>query len=194
MTEHADTLIVNAHTFTMQGEGVGYLADGAVAVEGSRIAAVGSSAELTARFRAAETIDATGCAMLPGLIDAHVHTPEAILRGVAQDVGHWMQRALAPYVRHLTPEAALAGSKLNILEALRAGTTTFGDYTRPFPGWADFYAQVGVRARLTPTATAVLYSGIPRQTLRILNPLSAAAGRPAIIIASAFAQVWHGAA
>ncbi len=33
MTKHADTLIVNAHTFTMQGEGVGYVAGGAVAVD-----------------------------------------------------------------------------------------------------------------------------------------------------------------
>ena len=48
MAEHADTLITHAHLFTLRGEGVGYVADGAVAVKGSRIAAVGSTAELTA--------------------------------------------------------------------------------------------------------------------------------------------------
>jgi 5-methylthioadenosine/S-adenosylhomocysteine deaminase len=103
------------------------MADGAVAVKGSHIVAVGSTAELTARFRASETIDANGCAVLPGLIDAHMHTPLAIVRGVAQDVTHWMQRAVAPYSRHLTPAAALAGIRLNVLEALKAGTTTFVD-------------------------------------------------------------------
>lgn len=36
--EHTDTLIDHAHLFTMQGEGVGYVADGAVAVKGSRVA------------------------------------------------------------------------------------------------------------------------------------------------------------
>jgi 5-methylthioadenosine/S-adenosylhomocysteine deaminase len=70
MPEHADFLITHAHLFTLQGQGVGYVADGAVAVNGSRIAAVGSTAELTARFQADETINATGCAVLPGLIES----------------------------------------------------------------------------------------------------------------------------
>ena len=38
---------------------------------------------------------------------------------------NWMQKALAPYTRHLTPEAMVAGTRLNILEGLRSGTTTF---------------------------------------------------------------------
>jgi imidazolonepropionase-like amidohydrolase len=80
MAEHTDTLITHAHLFTLQGEGVGYVADGTVAVKDSRIAAVGSTSELTARFRASETIDASGCAVLPGLIDAHMHTRWAIAR------------------------------------------------------------------------------------------------------------------
>jgi 5-methylthioadenosine/S-adenosylhomocysteine deaminase len=149
MPEQADILIVHGHVFSMRGSGVGYVADGAVAVKDTAIAAVGPTDELTARFQANEVLDANDCAVLPGLIDAHMHTPLAIVRGVAQDVAHWMQRALAPYSRHISPEAALAGSCLNVLEALKAGTTTHVDYTRPVPGWADFFAQVGVRARLT---------------------------------------------
>ena len=43
MPEHADTLITYAHLFTMQGEGVGYIADGAVAVQEGRIAGVGTT-------------------------------------------------------------------------------------------------------------------------------------------------------
>ena len=78
-------------------------------------------------------MDAADCAVLPGLIDAHMHTPWAIVRGVAQDVAHWMQRRWLPILRHLTPEAALAGTRLNVLEALKAGTTTMVDYTRPIP-------------------------------------------------------------
>ena len=99
MTEFVDTLIIHAHLLTMQGAGVGYIHDGAVAVHGSRIAAVGPTPELVSRFAAAETLDAAGFAVLPGLIDAHLHSPEALHRGVAQDVGHWMQLALAPYLR-----------------------------------------------------------------------------------------------
>ena len=139
MTEHADILITHAYLFTLQGQGVGYVADGAVAITGSRIAAVGPTAELAAHFQATEMIDASNCAVLPGLIDAHMHTPWAIVRGVAQDVAHWMQKALAPYSRHRTPEATLAGVRLNVLEALKAGTTTMVDYTHPVPGWAEVF-------------------------------------------------------
>ena len=194
MEENADILITHSHLFTLQGEGVGYVPDGAVAVKGRVIAAVGPSAELTARFRAAETLDASDCAVLPGLIDAHMHTPLAIVRGVAQDVKHWMQRALAPYSRHITPEAALAGSRLNVLEALKAGTTTFVDYTRPFPGWAEFFAQVGVRARLTPTVNAFPPGGMAGWKVGDLYPFNEVAGQRAIDGAVAFAQDWHGAA
>ncbi len=73
MTRQADVLVTHAHLFTMSGQGVGYIADGAVAVQGQRIAAVGFTEELVARFRAAEIIDASGCAVLPGLIDVHTH-------------------------------------------------------------------------------------------------------------------------
>ena len=94
----------------MRGEGVGYIADGAVAIKASRVAAVATTTELAARFQAAETIDASSCAVLPGLIDAHLRTPLAIVRGVAQDVRHWMQRALAPYSRHITSAGRWPGA------------------------------------------------------------------------------------
>jgi len=193
MYVNADKLISHAHLFTMTGDGVGYVADGAVAVRGDRIAATGPTSDLAARYKAAETIDATGCAVLPGLIDAHMHTPLALVRGVAQDVAHWMQRALAPYSRHITPEAALAGTQLNILEALKAGTTTMVDYTRPLPGWAEAFQQAGVRARLTPTINAMPPGGMAGWKLGDLYPLDPAAGQASIDTAVAFARDWHGA-
>jgi 5-methylthioadenosine/S-adenosylhomocysteine deaminase len=194
MTEHATKLITHAHLFTMQGNGVGYVADGAIAIEGSRIVTVGFTAELTARFQADETVDATDCAVLPGLIDAHMHTPWAIARGVAQDVAHWMQRALAPYSRHLTPEASLAGTKLNVLEALKAGTTTMVDYTHPIPGWAEFFGRVGVRGRLTPTINALPPGGMAGWKIGDLYPFDLDEGQAAIDAAVRFAHDWHGAA
>ena len=194
MPEQADTLVIRAHLFTLRGEGVGYIADGAVAVKGRRIAAVGTTAELVTRFQAIETIDASDCAVLPGLIDAHMHTPLAIVRGVAQDVSHWMQRALAPYSRHITPDAALAGTRLNVLEAFKAGTTTFVDYTRPIPGWGEVFDKVGVRARLTPTINALPPGGMAGWKVGDLYPFDLAAGQAALDTAVAFAHDWHGAA
>jgi 5-methylthioadenosine/S-adenosylhomocysteine deaminase len=193
MSQPVSTLLTHAHLFTMQGAGVGYIADGAVAIDGKTIVAVGPTAELAAQFTAAETIDATGHALLPGLIDAHMHTPLAIVRGVAQDVSNWMQMALAPYNRHITPAAALAGVKLNVLEALKAGTTTMGDYTKPIPGWAEVFEQVGVRARLTPTINALPPGGMVGWKVGDIYPLDEAAGQAAIDAGVDFAKDWHGA-
>jgi 5-methylthioadenosine/S-adenosylhomocysteine deaminase len=194
MPEQADVLVVHAHLFTMRGEGVGYVPDGAVATLEGCIVGVGPTAELEARYSAREVLDAGGCAVLPGLIDAHMHTPLAILRGVAQDVRHWMQRALAPYARHVGAAAGLAGCKLNVLEALKAGTTTFVDYARPFPGWAEFYRQVGVRVRLTPTINALPLGGMAGWKVGDLYPFDLDAGQAAMDAALAFAREWHGAA
>jgi 5-methylthioadenosine/S-adenosylhomocysteine deaminase len=194
MPEHADILITHAHLFTLADEGVGYIADGAVAINGSRITAVGLTSELTSRFEAGEMIDAGNCAVLPGLIDAHMHTSLAIVRGVAQDVAHWMQRALAPYSRHMSPEAALAGTRLNILEALKAGTTTHGDYGWPVPGWAEVFVEIGVRARLAPMFNALPPGGMAGWKVGDLYPYDLEAGHAAMDRAVSFARDWRNAA
>ena len=194
MPVHVDALILHAHLFTLSGQGVGYIADGAVAVRKGRIAGVGSSEELSGRFWAGDIIDASGCAVLPGLIDAHMHTALAIARGVAQDVAHWMQKGLAPFSRHITPQAALAGTRLNLLEALKSGTTAFVDFAKPVPGWAEAFAKAGVRARLTPTINALPPGGMAGWPIGELYPLDPAVGQKAIENAVSFASDWQGAA
>ena len=194
MPEHTDILVAHAHLFTMQGAGVGYIADGAVAVRGSQIAAVGTTAELRARYEAAETIDATDCAVLPGLIDAHMHTTLSIVRGVAQDVRHWMQKALAPYSKHITHGAQVAGTRLNALEALKAGTTTQCDYGGVYPGWAEFYEQSGIRARLAPVFNALPPGGMAGWRVGDLYPFDLEHGRRSMARAVEFCRQWDGAA
>jgi len=194
MSETIDTIITHAHLFTMAGQGVGYVPDGAVAVQGDRITAVGPTSDLTARFQPTEIIDASGCAVLPGLIDAHMHTPYAVVRGVAQDVRNWMQLALAPYKHYINSPAALAGSRLNVLEALKAGSTTLVDFAKPYPGWAEVFERAGVRARLTPTINALPPGGMAGWKVDHLYPLDPAVGQQAIDAAQTFAHDWHGAA
>lgn len=193
MPERVDLLVTNAHLFTMRGEGVGYVGDGALAIRDSRLVAVGSTLELAQSYHADEHLNATGCAVLPGLIDAHMHTRYAIVRGVAQDVSNWMQMALALFSKHITPEAALAGTRLNVLEAVLAGTTTFGDYLPPYPGWAEVFAEAGVRARLTPSINALPPGGMAGWKLGDLYPLDDVAGEGAIEAALAVCDRWHGA-
>ncbi|MCB0014037.1 MAG: amidohydrolase family protein [Anaerolineales bacterium] len=189
-----DILVVHGHLFTMQGEGVGYISDGALAIQGNRIVATGGTAEITGRYRATTIFDASNKAVLPGFIDAHMHTPLAIVRGVAQDVWNWMQAGLAPYSRHLTPHGMRAGTRLNIVEALRAGTTTFGDYAFPVAGWAENYVEAGARARLTPTINAMPKGGMAGWKIGDVYPLDKEVGLAAIEDAVNFADRWHGAA
>lgn len=56
---------------------LGLIANGALAVRGGRVLAVGDSAELRRRYEAAETIDAGGRCVLPGFVDPHTHVPWA---------------------------------------------------------------------------------------------------------------------
>lgn len=194
MSQPVDILFTHANLFTMQGSGVGYISDGAVAIIGQRIVAVGATAELSAHFMAKETIDATGQALLPGLIDAHMHTPWAVVRGVAQDVINWMQKGLAPYARHMTADAALAGTRLNVLEALRSGTTTMSDYAKPFAGWVETFQEAGVRAVITPTINALPRGGMAGWKVGEVYPLDEAVGQAALDEALTVVDKWHGAA
>jgi 5-methylthioadenosine/S-adenosylhomocysteine deaminase len=187
--EHVDMLITHSHMFTMRDEGVGYTGDGAIAIRGGRIVAVGTTDELSARIRAAEVLDASGHALLPGFIDAHVHTPLALIRGVAQDVDNWLERAYWLYYQNVVKEDAEARCRFCILEGLKAGTTTFLDHVAPFPGWAEAFVAAGVRARLAASFTALSTKG----ALDGLYPLDMTEGQTGIDEAVAFARGWNGA-
>src|SRR5687768_11895874 len=80
-----DYLFVNSTVVTMDSTGT-IVPSGAVAVAGREIVAVGAVDELRAQFHATEEIDCTGCAILPGLINAHAHVPMSLLRGLVADV------------------------------------------------------------------------------------------------------------
>src|SRR5215212_11634153 len=68
------------------------LDDGAVAVDGGRIVAVGPSAEIAVQYQAAETIDCRGKLVLPGLIDAHGHGGHSLIKTVGADTPSlWMR-------------------------------------------------------------------------------------------------------
>src|SRR5690242_17582849 len=84
MSEPVDLLLINGAVVTMDPGGNVYL-DGAVAVRGHEIVAVGAAAELAERYEPRETRDCHGCAIIPGLINAHAHVPMSLLRGLVAD-------------------------------------------------------------------------------------------------------------
>ena len=145
-----DLLFIHAYLLTMQGSGVGFVNDGAVGIVGNRIEAVGETAELTEKYTAKRIIDASGKTVMPGLIDAHIHSGDALIRGVSQDIRNWMQHGIWPYSQVLRShtDAVLKGSLMNIVEAVKAGTTTFCDFDTPMTQIVRNHVRTGTRARV----------------------------------------------
>jgi predicted amidohydrolase YtcJ len=57
------------------------LLNGAVAITGTEFVAVGKSQDVLAQYPEKHRIDCQGNVLMPGLIDTHVHTAQAMLRG-----------------------------------------------------------------------------------------------------------------
>ncbi len=72
--ENVDMLVAGGTVVTMNAERR-IIEEGAVAVKGDTIVAVGSRANIEAKYSAAQTINAGGKLMLPGLINGHTHVP-----------------------------------------------------------------------------------------------------------------------
>jgi 5-methylthioadenosine/S-adenosylhomocysteine deaminase len=82
----------------------------------------GASVKIAAAER---TIDGSGCVLLPGLINAHTHLYQVLLRAVWEDLEllPWLKRIYG-CARVLRPEHFYAGSLLGCIEAIRSGVTT----------------------------------------------------------------------
>ena len=123
----------------------------AVAVRDGVIIAVLPIAEARARFSAAETASRPDGALIPGLVNAHVHNPMTLLRGVADDLPlmQWLQGHIWPLEAQLIgPEFVADGVTLAIAEMLRGGTTCCNE-NYFFPDvQAATYQRHGFRARV----------------------------------------------
>lgn len=127
--EAADLLVSGATIVTMDGERHVW-EEGALAVKGDSIVAVGSSKEILAKFEAPRKIDAKGKLIIPGLINGHTHIPMVLMRGLVDDVtlDDWLRKYIFPAeARNVTEDFVRWGSRLALAEMIRSGTTTFAD-------------------------------------------------------------------
>ncbi len=96
---------------------------GAVAIEGGRIMAVGLAADLPQT--AATVIDATGHAVLPGLIDGHAHAGHGLVKTMGGgDSAAWGEACRIIYTTASPPSFWKAEARLAALERLMFGVTT----------------------------------------------------------------------
>jgi cytosine/adenosine deaminase-related metal-dependent hydrolase len=151
------TLLTNATVVTMD-PAIGDLTQGQVLVEDDRILAVGH--DLPAE--GAEVIDCQGGILIPGLVNAHLHTWQTALRGVA---ANW---TLLEYFRHVhrglaalfTPDDIHIATHMGALNQLNCGTTTLGDWchNNPTPAHTD----AAVRGLQASGIRAVFFHGSPK--------------------------------
>ncbi len=111
---------------------LGDLDRGDVLIDGDRIAAIGPALAAPA---GAATIDASGMIVMPGLVNAHLHTWQSALRGIAGDwtVARYMQamhRGLATLYR---PEDIRIANLMGALNQINNGATTLVDWSHNNP-------------------------------------------------------------
>jgi 5-methylthioadenosine/S-adenosylhomocysteine deaminase len=116
-----DITITNALILPMTEEKKSF--NGYVRVEGGAIAEVGAGA--SPQFRSEQFIDAAGAVLMPGLVNAHTHLYQVLLRAVWEDLPlmPWLKRIYGA-AQALRPEHFYAGSLLGCIEAIRSGVTT----------------------------------------------------------------------
>ncbi|MCR4724232.1 MAG: amidohydrolase family protein [Clostridia bacterium] len=145
-----DMIVKAPHFYTMEGEGVGYKTGVAMIVNAGKIEGFADAATVDSEYQADEVLDLKDHVIFPGLIDAHMHTLDNVLRGLAQDSNNWMMLALQPFVNAATPEDKVKGSRVAIIEAIKAGTTCLGDYNVEVDSCAEFITKIGARGNLAP--------------------------------------------
>jgi 5-methylthioadenosine/S-adenosylhomocysteine deaminase len=122
-------VIQNGTVVTMDGSRRVF-SPGSIAIDGSDIVAVDRAPVISQQFRAAETIEAWGSVIMPGLINTHTHAPMVMYRGLADDLAlmEWLEKYIFPAeAKTVSPEFVRAGTRLAALEMIQSGTTTYAD-------------------------------------------------------------------
>jgi len=154
------TLITHARLATL-GESPQLFEDGALLIEGETIAAIGTTAELSTRYPAAERWDAHGQLVLPAAICAHTHFYGAFTRGMAipgepaANFPQTLERLWWRLDNALKLEEVKYSALVCLVDAVRHGTTTLIDHhasPNAIEGSLDVIAeavsQAGLRASL----------------------------------------------
>lgn len=104
-----------------------------ILIEGDRIVAIGAELPKLAADRrpldSDEIVDITGSYVIPGLIQGHMHTTQAMFRGLADDLAlmDWLKRRTWPQEGAHTASSNAASARLAALELIRSGTTALVD-------------------------------------------------------------------
>jgi cytosine/adenosine deaminase-related metal-dependent hydrolase len=98
----------------------------------------------------ARVIDARGCAVIPGFVQAHVHLCQTLMRGMADDMPllEWLRTRIWPLEAAHDEATLTASAELGLAEMTLAGTTTILDMgtVRAHDAVMEACVRSGVRA------------------------------------------------
>ncbi len=150
------TLIRGATVITMDAQGDLPQAD--ILVTGDTLTAIAPSLSVDD----AKVVDATGCIVIPGLINAHMHTWQTALRGVAANwtLLQYFQNMHAGLATAFAPDDLHIATLVGALNQLNCGTTTLVDWchNNPTPAHND----AAVAALLESGIRAAFFHGTPK--------------------------------
>lgn len=123
--------------------------EGDLLVEDGRIAAVGKVPRRQLDGGLVRVLDASGCAVTPGLVQAHVHLCQVLFRGAADDLPllDWLRQRIWPFEAAHDERSLAASADLGLLEMMLAGTTTILDMgtVHHYDAVFDACARAGIR-------------------------------------------------
>ena len=143
----ADLVLTGRYLLTMD-PAQSLIEQGAVAIGGDSILAVGKAADLLAAYPGAEVIAEPHGLIMPGLVNVHTHAAMSLFRGLADDLPlmQWLQEYIFPLEATLTGELVYQGTLLSLCEMIKSGTTSFCDMYLFAGDVARAVEEAGIRA------------------------------------------------
>jgi 5-methylthioadenosine/S-adenosylhomocysteine deaminase len=151
------TILIHSTTIATADDADTVHHNAAIAIEGGRIAAIGDSGTLRARYPQPEAIDGRHRAVLPGFANIHTHLGMTLARGVFEDLSPPHRPpfcgGLAPLpLPPLSVEENAVMCQLGALEAIRSGTTAVLEDGARIEGYAQQMVDTGLRMVLAERA------------------------------------------
>ena len=140
----AGRAVVFANTMVINPDAV--QEDVALAVQGDRIAAIGSTDAILKQYPNADVYNGRGKALVPGLVNCHAHLGAVLERGFNEDFGFPNSAKLAVRAGSLLQgEEATLMVQVGALEAIRTGTTTMVEFSSGIGRHAAALSRMGLR-------------------------------------------------